>query len=307
MEKKCFSLKIKMDASQRGRLLRDYLQKELRLSHRTLSAVKYKGGCFLIDGRPRTVRHVLAADEELTIIFPPEEPSGFLNAEAMPVDIVYEDDWLLVVDKPPGIPVIPSHQYPAGTLANGLLAYFYQQHLAATVHIVNRLDRNTSGLMIVAKHRFAHERLFKMQKQKQIHRRYLAFVEGVLSEAEGTIDAPIGRRPGSIIERCVDWQNGKRSVTHFKVLRRYDDRTLVAVRLATGRTHQIRVHFSSMGHPLLGDGLYGGETDRIGRQALHSFELVFPHPFTGKTLHLHSACPDDFARLSEQPIDPEKI
>lgn len=297
MEKKCLQIEKRIDAGHDGDLLRDYLHKELRLSHRTLSAIKYKGGKLLVDGQERTVRHILHDGDVLNIVMPPEKPSDFLVSEPMPLNIVYEDEFLVVVNKQAGIPVIPSHQYPSGTLANGLLNYFEAENLASTVHIVNRLDRNTSGLMLVAKSRFSHERLFKMQKQKLIHRRYLALADGIIQSNEGTIDAPIGRREGSVIERKVDWMDGRRSITYFKVLRRYSDRTLVAVQLMTGRTHQIRVHFSSQGHPLLGDDLYGGPADRITRQALHSFELVFTHPFTGQLFHLHAPLPEDMARL----------
>lgn len=302
MEQQCYHIEKKIDASHDGLLMLDFLRKEMKVSRRTLSAIKYKGGHLLINGEDRTVRHVLKEGEVLTIIFPPETPSDFLIGENMPLEVVYEDDCLLVINKPAGIPVIPSHQYPTGTLANGLLAYFKAENLASTVHIINRLDRNTSGLMLVAKHRFSHERFFRMQKQKEVHRRYLAFVSGTLKEAEGTIDAPIGRKEGSAIERKVDWQSGRRSITHYKVLERYDDRTLVVVRLQTGRTHQIRVHFSSIGHPLLGDDLYGGPINKIGRQALHSFELAFVHPFTGRPFHLHAPCPEDMTRLADGPI-----
>lgn len=302
-----FQIEKKIGPEYHGLLLRDFLKKDMRLSHRTLSAIKYKGGHMLVNGAERTVRHILRNGDVLTIMFPPEVPSGFLISEPMPLDIVFEDDYLVIVNKPAGIPVIPSHQYPSGTLANGLLAYFEKENLASTVHIVNRLDRNTSGLMLVAKHRFSHERFFKMQKQKQIHRRYLAFAGGVLSEDEGCIDAPIGRKEGSVIERRVDWLSGRRSITYYKVLQRFSDWTLVAIRLETGRTHQIRVHFSSISHPLLGDHLYGGRIDRIGRQALHSFEVSFIHPFTGKLIHLHAACPEDMSGLADEPFRLDEI
>lgn len=307
MEESSYRIEKRIDASYHGVPMLDFLRKEMKISHRTLSAIKYKGGHLLIDGEDRTVRHVLKEGEVLTILFPPETPSHFLVASSMPLKIVYEDDCLLVIDKPAGIPVIPSHQYPSKTLANGLLAHFQKENLPSTVHIINRLDRNTSGLMLVAKHRFSHERFFRMQKRKEIQRRYLAFADGVLEESEGTIDAPIGRKDGSAIERAIDWQSGKRSITHYKVLKRYADRTLVAVRLQTGRTHQIRVHFSSIGHPLLGDDLYGGPADKIGRQALHSFELVFVHPLTGRPFHLHALYPEDMARLAGGTINLEKI
>ncbi|MCQ2011535.1 MAG: RluA family pseudouridine synthase [Sporolactobacillus sp.] len=307
MEKQCYTIVKTMSSAEQGMVMRDYLKKEIKVSRRALSAIKYKGGKLLVDGEERSVRHVLQKGEKLTIVFPPEMPSEFLSDESMPLDIVYEDDVVLIVNKPAGIPVIPSHQYPSGTLANGLLRYFKEENLASTVHIINRLDRNTSGLMLVAKHRFSHERFFKMQKKKEIHRRYLACVEGTVHQDQGVIDAPIGRRAGSAIERMVDWQNGRRSITHYKVLERYSNWTLVAVRLQTGRTHQIRVHFASIGHPLLGDDLYGGTLERIERQALHSFEVSFIHPFTGEPIHLHKQCPDDMQTLLANPINLETI
>ncbi|MFX3619585.1 MAG: RluA family pseudouridine synthase [Sporolactobacillus sp.] len=306
--KHCYQMDCTIDQAHDGELMRDYLKKEVRISRRALSAIKYKGGKLLVNGQVKTVRQPLEAGDLLSIIFPPEEPSDFLISERRELDIVYEDQEVLVLNKPAGIPVIPSHQYPSGTLANYLLAYFEDEGLASTVHIINRLDRNTSGLMLVAKHRFSHERFYKMQKKKEVHRRYLAFVGGNLEQESGTIDAPIGRREESAIERQVDWSTGKRSITHFQVLQRYEDRTLVLVQLQTGRTHQIRVHFASIGHPLLGDDLYGGAMDRIDRQALHSFELVFNHPFTGQAVHLHAAYPEDMRLLAaDYPLNLEKL
>ncbi|MCO7174529.1 RluA family pseudouridine synthase [Sporolactobacillus kofuensis] len=307
MEKKCYTIEKIMSAAEQGMLMRDYLKKEIKVSRRALSAIKYKGGKLLVDGQERSVRHVLQEGERLTVIFPQETPSDFLSDEEMDLDIVYEDDTVLIVNKPAGIPVIPSHQYPSGTLANGLLRYFKNENLASTVHIINRLDRNTSGLMLVAKHRFSHERFFKMQKRKDIHRRYLAIVEGNVLQDHGTIDAPIGRKDGSAIERMVDWQSGRRSVTHYKVLKRGVGWTLVVVRLQTGRTHQIRVHFASIGYPLLGDDLYGGKMDQINRQALHSFEVSFIHPFTDEMIHIHKQCPEDMVRLINEQINLETI
>ncbi|WP_353947604.1 RluA family pseudouridine synthase [Sporolactobacillus sp. Y61] len=303
----CYRIEQKISRAHEGMTLRDYLRKELHVSRRALSAIKYKGGFLLIDGRVCTVRHVLKRGEVLKVIFPPEEPSDFLKSEPVPLDIAYEDDDLVIVNKPPNMAVIPSHQYPSGTVANGLLAYFRKEKLASTVHIVNRLDRNTSGLMLVAKNRFSHEKFFRMQKKKEIHRRYLAFAAGVLSEDEGILDMPIGRKEGSIIERRVDWSLGRRSVTRFKILHRYKDRTLLVIQLETGRTHQIRVHFSSIGHPLLGDDLYGGPMNLIKRQALHSFELSFVHPFTGQSIHLHASPPADMARLTDLTLDLNRL
>ncbi|RYM04623.1 RluA family pseudouridine synthase [Sporolactobacillus sp. THM7-7] len=307
MEKKCYRIERTIDAGQHGMALLDFLRKNLKVSHRTLSAIKYKGGRLLIDGEERTVRHILKEGEVLTVIFPPETPSGFLVSKPMALDIVFEDDFLMAVNKPAGIPVIPTHLDPTGALANGLLAHFENERRASTVHIVNRLDRGTSGLMLIAKHRYGHERLFRMQKKRQIHRRYLAFIDGCPDKKEGMIDAPIGRKDGSIIERTVDWQEGKRSVTHYKVLQSFADRSLAVVRLETGRTHQIRVHFSSIGHPLMGDDLYGGPMESIGRQALHCFEVSLIHPLTEQPLHLYAGLPADMLALAGRPINLKTI
>lgn len=295
--KKLFQIERKVGPESDGMLLREFLQKEVRLSRRALSAIKYKGGQLLVNGQERTVRCTLRAGETLAIVFPPELPSHFLQAQMRPLDIVYEDETFIVVNKPAGVPTIPSTLYPAGTLANYALAYFQSEELASTVHVVNRLDRNTSGLVLIAKNRFSHERFFNMQKRREIHRRYLAFAGGALPCAEGTIDEPIGRRGGSVIERCIDWQQGRRSITHFRTLRCFDGRTLVLVQLETGRTHQIRVHFASLGHPLIGDDLYGGDMKQLARQGLHAFELSFVHPFTGCPLRLSAPCPYDMVGL----------
>lgn len=286
-----------IDEQHDGKLLRQFLQ-ENGISRTALTDIKFHGGALLVDGRPVTVRHVLRAGETLSVVFPPERTSDWMDAEAMPLDILYEDDYVLVVNKPAGLATIPSRHHPGGTLANGLLHHYRKQQLDSTVHIVTRLDRDTSGLVLVAKHRHVHHLLSALQQKGHVVRTYEAICHGVIVEDEGTIDAPIGRQSDSIIAREVR-EDGKPAVTHFRVLERLYGYTYVSLRLETGRTHQIRVHLAYLGHPLAGDELYGGSREMIGRQALHSRQLSFFHPFAGRWYTCSAPLPDDMELLLE--------
>ncbi|GAD13325.1 pseudouridine synthase [Geobacillus kaustophilus GBlys] len=286
-----------IDEQHDGKLLRQFLQ-ENGISRTALTDIKFHGGALLVDGRPVTVRHVLRAGETLSVVFPPERTSDWMDAEAMPLDILYEDDYVLVVNKPAGLATIPSRHHPGGTLANGLLHHYRKQQLDSTVHIVTRLDRDTSGLVLVAKHRHVHHLLSALQQKGHVVRTYEAICHGVIVEDEGTIDAPIGRQSDSIIAREVR-EDGKPAVTHFRVLERLYGYTYVSLRLETGRTHQIRVHLAYLGHPLAGDELYGGSREMIGRQALHSRQLSFFHPFAGRWYTCSAPLPDDMELLIE--------
>ncbi|WP_229683162.1 RluA family pseudouridine synthase [Virgibacillus oceani] len=280
-----------------GMLIRDYLQQVHGFSRRILKAVKLDGGEIAVNGVPQTVRFVLAADDVLTIQFPPEDKGTFMEPESIPLSIVYEDDAVIVIDKQAGAATIPSRHHATGTIANGLLAYYAKHSIPYTIHIVTRLDRDTSGLLLVAKHRYSHSILAASQKAGKVKRKYRAIVEGHPLQRNGTIDAPIDRKEGSIIERAVV-SSGKRAVTHYEVVDESPSHTMVNVQLETGRTHQIRVHFAHLGHPLAGDDLYGGSVTRISRQALHCCELTFMHPITKEIVHFQSAVPDDMRFLS---------
>lgn len=293
-----FQLKWTILDTEDGMLLRDFL-KEKKISKRALTDIKFGGGRITVNGEHATVRFILKTGDSVGVIFPTEKPSAGLLPQKMNLDIVYEDDWCLVINKPPFIPVIPSREHPNGTLANGLLSYFSEKGIAATIHIVNRLDRDTSGLMLVAKHRFSHSLFSALQKQSGIHRTYYAIVEGSLDEQQGVINAPIGRRDDSIIERVVR-EDGQEAVTHFHVVKPFKDKTLVSLKLETGRTHQIRVHMAYIGHPLCGDSLYGGSHQLINRQALHSSELSFFHPFLEKEMQFSIALPRDMKSILEE-------
>ncbi|WP_010649975.1 RluA family pseudouridine synthase [Oceanobacillus massiliensis] len=212
------------------------------------------------------------------------------------MDIVYEDEAVIVINKPPGMATMPSPQHFTGTLANGLIAYYRScGRNDSTVHVVTRLDANTSGLVLIAKDRYTHSLFSEAQKAAKINRKYMAVVEGV-PQTKGTIDAPIARKAGSIIEREVN-DSGRRAVTHYKKLQELAGHSLVEVELETGRTHQIRVHFSNEGYPLAGDDLYGGTLQLMGRQALHCFDLNFRHPLTKRAIHLQVELPEDMKLL----------
>ncbi|MDA7026115.1 RluA family pseudouridine synthase [Bacillus sp. CLL-7-23] len=292
-----FFVKQTIMGKEHGVLLKDYLR-HLGISKRLLVDIKFGGGDLFVNGKHVTVRYVLQKGDELVIRFPLEKVSESLRPEIIPLDILFEDDHVLVLNKQPYLSSIPSREHPSGSLANGLIHYYRQNDYQATVHLVSRLDRDTSGVMLVAKHRFAHSLLSNLQKNGQVKREYRAIVQGLISEEQGTIDAPIGRKTDSIIERAVI-SEGQKAVTHFKVNNRIGELTDVSLHLETGRTHQIRVHMSHIGHPLCGDTLYGGSRALINRQALHSEKLTFIHPFTREELTFEAPTPQDIQQLLE--------
>lgn len=292
-------MKWKIDNRFEGMILRNYMHKELGISRNILKALKYEGGKILINDQQVDVRHRLRAGEILTVKFPPEERGFYMQAEEMELSVHFEDEHLLLLNKPAGIVSMPTPHTPSATIANGVLAYYDERDLPYTVHIVTRLDRDTSGLMLIAKHRYSHSLLAREQELAGIDRSYLALLEGSLKKKSGVIRLPIGRREGSFIEREVT-EAGREAITHYEVLDEYGDFTLVRAKLETGRTHQIRVHFAHLGHPIVGDSLYGRESPLIERQALHCSQLSFKHPITGQALDFKSELPKDIKDLIEK-------
>ncbi|SFA82701.1 23S rRNA pseudouridine1911/1915/1917 synthase [Lentibacillus halodurans] len=279
-----------------GLMIRTYLQQEHQFSKRMMKQIIHNGGEIRVNEVKQTVRYVLKAGDVLTVTLPEEKKGSMMIPEKMPLDIVYEDDTVLVIKKPAGRATIPSYLHSSGTIANGVLAHYEQQNLPYTFHVVTRLDRNTSGIMLIAKHRWGHSLLSEAQKKGKIKRAYYAIIEGHLQQKKGTINAPIDRKEGSIIERKVSHE-GKHATTHYTALKESNDHTLVHVQLETGRTHQIRVHFSYIGHPLAGDDLYGGVTSFISRQALHCHHLSFEHPITNEQVDFSAEMADDMKQM----------
>ena len=285
-------LNYSITEGQDQKLLRDFLRQDVGLSRSMVTRLKYDGGQILVNQKEVGVRTRLKAGDRVQLIFPKEERSPALIPAEMDLDIVYEDEFLIILNKQAGTSVVPSVTNQSKTIANGLIHYYDQQGLDYTVHIVTRLDRDTSGLMLIAKQQFMHS----FFRNISIERRYQAVVQGKLRPKKGTIDAPIGRKPGSIISRIVT-DEGKPSITHYEVIGAVGQNSIVEIELETGRTHQIRVHFAHLGCPLLGDSLYGGPVDRIERQALHCVELSFTHPMTKEKLTFQSEWPADLKRL----------
>lgn len=278
-------------------LLRDFLRNHQHFSRRTLQAIKFSGGKIKVNGVQQKVTYRLRKGDLIEVHFPSEKKGNYMFAQALPLDIVYEDDYIIVLNKKAGMVASPNPLHPSGTIANGLLYYYEQKNYDKTVHIVTRLDRDTSGLMLIAKNQHIHSLFQRAQMKQKIIRNYKAIVHGKVKQKQGVIQAKIGREEGSIIKRQVT-DDGKHAITHYDVLCRTKSYSFVNVFLETGRTHQIRVHFAYIGHPLMGDTLYGSENQPLPiRQALHCSRLCFKHPIFKKRMSFHSEIPKDMAAL----------
>ena len=273
------------------------LKRHLQLSGTVVRRVKWLEDGILVDGRRVNTRFCPAAGQVLSVrLSDPVRNSGIVPASG-PLDIVYEDEDLIVLNKAAGVPVHPGPGHFSDTLGNFLVDYYEKTGQEADFHPVHRLDRGTSGLLVSAKHPHAQEVLKNQLHTEDFRRVYLAVCEGLPDPLAGVIDAPLGPKPGSLMEQMVR-PDGKPARTKYGVLRRWGDRALVSLELETGRTHQIRVHMAHTGHPLTGDFLYGTE-DRaiICRPALHSGYLSFRHPLTGENMQFSVPLPEDMARL----------
>jgi len=255
-----------------------------------------ESGAVVLDGHLATKAHVLRSGESL-VYEPPAPTVPTLVAEPVPYRLVYEDEALLVVDKPAGVVVHPAPGNEHGTLVQGLLEHGIAGGHESRPGIVHRLDRDTSGLLIVARSAEAHRRLVEQMARREIGRRYAALVVGALPHDTGTIDAPLGRHPRDRKRISLHTTRPRRAVTHFTVRERPPGYTLLEVRLETGRTHQIRVHFAALGNPVAGDVVYGHarRPDGLARQFLHAGHLEFAHPLSGAPLSFDAPLPDDLA------------
>lgn len=234
----------------------------------------------------------LCSGDTVTILLTEEASSENIVQTPLPLDIVYEDEDLLIINKPAGMPIHPSQGNYDNTLANACAYYFQQKGEPFTYRCINRLDRDTTGLLIIARHAYSASLLSSMVAKREIHREYLALATGLVPDS-GVIEAPIARVDGSTIEREVNFETGEFARTHYRRLEYKNGYSLVSLKLDTGRTHQIRVHMKYIGHPLPGDFLYNPDYSVIRRQALHSYRLTFTHPITGKELQFTAPLPDD--------------
>lgn len=278
---------------EEGLCVRQFLQAR-GYSRHLLIRLKNSPDGILADGRPVWADYPLKAGEVLEVRLEETKASSAIVPTPMDLHIVYEDQDLLVIDKPAGLPVHPSQGHYGHTLANGMAWYFQQKEEPFVFRAVSRLDRDTSGLLLLARHGLAACLLSDMVKNRRIHRQYQAVARGPVPP-EGTITAPIARAEGSTIERKVDFEKGDYACTHYRLVH-YNpelDCSLVSLTLETGRTHQIRVHLGHIGHPVLGDFLYCPDFSLIGRQALHSCRLELVHPFTGENLVFQAPLPED--------------
>lgn len=274
-------------------LSRSYIQKLL------------KEGAVSVNEAPVKANYKVQAGNQITLTIPDMQAPD-IRPEAIPLDILYEDQWLLVVNKPKDMVVHPSAGHMEGTLVNAIMAHC-GEHLSGIngvlrPGIVHRIDKDTTGALLVCKDDTVHRDLAEQLKEHSIKRRYRAVVQGNIKEDEGTVDAPIGRHPTDRKKMAINHKNGKNAVTHYKVLERFGNATYIECRLETGRTHQIRVHMASLGHPLLGDTVYGSSKNpyHLQGQALHAMILGFIHPATGKYMEFEAPLPNYFLKLLDK-------
>lgn len=285
-------MKINYKIKNNTQTINSTLQNELKISSRLLYKL-IKLNKIELNHKPCDTRKTGTFGDTITINFDYEEDNSNIIPTKMNLNIIFEDDWLLVVNKPAGIAIHPSVLHYSDSLCNGIKFYFDKIGLKKKIRPVNRLDLNTSGLVVFAKCEYIQECLINQMKNNQFKKEYLAICNGFFDKKSGTINLPIARKENSIIERCIS-ENGQTAITHYEVLKEFDNYSLVKCSLETGRTHQIRVHMSAIGHPLLGDSLYGSISDLINRQALHCFNLQFIHPVYNNDLNFWGDLPNDF-------------
>lgn len=272
--------------------------KQQGYTSRNLIALKQMPESILVNGHWVHINHSLQENDTLTVRIQEEHSSEKIPPVELPLDIVYEDEDLLVINKPAGMPIHPSMNNYENSLGNALAWYFSKQNKPFIFRCINRLDKDTSGLTVVAKHMVSAGILSAMVASKgkntsPFTREYHALVRGNVTPVSGAISAPIARKEGSVLERVVDFEKGEHAVTHYQVLAEKNGHSLVSLHLETGRTHQIRVHMKHIGYPLIGDYLYNPDMEHITRQALHSYRLCFVHPITHKPMEFIAPLPAD--------------
>lgn len=279
------------------KILKEVLKAYFKISDILLLKLK-KNNKILLNSEITYMHHPVKGNDIIEVFLDLEEDNSNIVPTKMDLDIIYEDEAYIVVNKLAGIPIHPSMEHYEDSLSNGIKYYFDEIGLKKKIRPINRLDRNTSGLVIFAKNEYIQERLIEQMKNNLFYKEYIAICEGKFKNTKGIINASIARKENSIIERCVS-ENGDIAITEYEVLNYNSEENYSVVKciLKTGRTHQIRVHMSYIGHPLLGDTLYGHESDKIDRQALHSYKMSFVHPVVQKKVTYIATFPRNIAVL----------
>ena len=270
---------LKHIVKENNKTINQIIQTEFNLSSRLFNKL-VKNKKIYLNSYESDTRNIANINDVITIDLNYNEDNSNIVPTKMELNIIYEDEGLLILNKPAGIPVHPSMLHYTNSLSNGVRFYFDSIGLKKKIRPVNRLDLDTSGLIIFAKNEYVQEHLIKQMSNGTFRKEYMCLAEGIFENTSGTINAPIARKQGSIIERCVS-DNGQTAITDYEVIKTFDNYSLVKCVLKTGRTHQIRVHMAYFGHPLVSDTLYGnGKSNLIERQALHSYKIRFLHPIT---------------------------
>lgn len=284
-----------------GMTVLDFLRRKVGLSGAMLRHLKFIPDGIEVNGSHVTVRHVLLFGEVLSIKSEDSEPSENVVPSDIDIAIAYEDSDVVVPDKPPFMPTHPSHGHFDDTVANALCYRYKDEGVPFVFRPINRLDRNTSGLLLIARNRMAASRLSAAMKRGDIHKEYIAILDGTLPQTEGEINTFMKRTEESIIVRrvCTEEEGGDRALTRYKVLASNGKYSVVSAMPLTGRTHQLRVHFAHLGAPIVGDDMYGQKSPYIGRHALHANRLSFEHPAHKRMLSFESGLPEDMKELTK--------
>lgn len=288
-------LEYKVTDKDAGIMLLDFL-KQNSFSRHLITHLKQTKNGLSINGQWAYVNDILKPDDIVRATIMEVEGSDSIVAIDIPISVIYEDEDIILINKPANMPVHPSINNYDNTLANALAWYYRNEKSPFVFRCINRLDRDTTGLVLIAKNLYSSCVLSEMVRKREIHRTYMAVVDGIISQS-GMVDAPIARKENSCIERCVDFINGQRAVTHYEPVLSCNGNTQLKITLETGRTHQIRVHMKYINHPLFGDFIYNPDFTKISRQSLHSYSLSFKHPLTGEELSFFADIPDDMKKI----------